>query len=158
VVAILKNTTEKGQLPLDKIKDKIEPSVKNYKKIEMTADKMSKAFKTTKDLNGLASQLNAKIDTVDIKFSGYGRTALANEGEIVGQLFTVKKGEVVGPFTGLYGAYFVDLVEVTEPAPKEDFTSERMQIMNVFSSRVSNSAYQAIEKAMKIEDNRVKFF
>ena len=158
VVAVLKNTTEKGQLPLDKIKDKIEPNVKNFKKIELLSERMGKAFESAKDLNALAQKFNSKVDTAEIKFTGYGRTAIANEGEIVGTLFTFKKDQVAGPLTGNYGAYFVKLIEVTEPAPKEDFTVEKMQMKNSFESRVSNSAYQAIEKVVKIQDNRAKFF
>ena len=115
-------------------------------------------YQSTKDLNALAKQLNAKVDTSEIKFSGYGRTAISNEGEIVGALFTTKKGQVTGPLTGNYGAYFVDIIEVTEPSPKEDFTVEKMQMHSAFDSRVSNSAYQAIEKAVTIKDNRAKFF
>jgi peptidyl-prolyl cis-trans isomerase D len=158
VVAILKNSTDKGQLPLDKIKEKIEPNVKNFKKIELLAEKMTKAFQSTKDLNALAQQLNAKVDTAEIKFTGYGRTAISNEGEIVGNLFTIKKDQVTGPLTGNYGAYFVKVIEVTEPSPKEDFTVEKTQMHSAFDSRVTNSAYQAIEKVVKIQDNRAKFF
>jgi peptidyl-prolyl cis-trans isomerase D len=158
VVAVLKKITDKGQLSLDMIKDKIEPNVKNFKKIELLAEKMTKAYQSTKDLNSLAKQLDAKIDTADIKFSGYGRTAISNEGEIVGNLFNLKKGQVTGPLTGNYGAYFVEVLEVTEPAPMEDFTSVKMQMQSAFESRVANSAYQAIEKVVKIQDNRAKFF
>jgi len=157
-VAVLKNATDKGQLPLDKIKDKIEPNVKNFKKIELLSEKMAKAYQSTKDLNALALQLNAKVDTSEVKFAGYGRTSISNEGEIVGTLFTSKKGQVTGPLTGNYGAYFVQLINVTEPAPKEDFSVEKMQMHSAFDSRVSNSAYQAIEKVVKIQDNRAKFF
>jgi peptidyl-prolyl cis-trans isomerase D len=158
VVAVLKNTTDKGQLPLDKIKDKIEPNVKNFKKIELISEKMTKAFQSTKDLNALAQQLNSKVDTAEIKFTGYGRSAISNEGEIVGSLFTMKKDQVAGPLTGNYGAYFVKILNVTEPAKKEDFTVEKTQMHSAFDSRVSNSAYQAIEKVVKIQDNRAKFF
>jgi len=158
VVAILKNTVEKGQLSLDQIKEKIEPNVKNFKKIELVTEKMTKAFQSTKDLNSLAKEFNSKVDTADIKFTGYGRTTISNEGEIVGSLFTFKKDQVAGPLTGNYGAYFIKVMEVTEPAPKDNFTSEKMQLQSAFDSRVSNSAYQAIEKVVKIVDSRAKFF
>jgi len=158
VVAVLKNATDKGQLPLDKIKEKIEPNVKNFKKIELLTEKMTKAIQSTKDLNSLAQKFNAKVDTAEIKFTGYGRTAISNEGEIVGALFTQKKAMVLGPIAGNYGAYFIKILEVTEPSPKEDFTVEKMQLQNAFESRVTNSSYQAIEKAAKVQDNRAKFF
>ena len=76
VVAVLKNATDKGQLPLDKIKDKIEPNVKNFKKIEQLSEKMAKAFQSTKDLNALAKQLNAKVDTSEIKLNAVKRLVM----------------------------------------------------------------------------------
>jgi peptidyl-prolyl cis-trans isomerase D len=158
IVAVLKNATDKGQLPLDKIKEKIEPNVKNFKKIELLTEKMTKAIQLTKDLNSLAQQFNSKVDTAEIKFTGYGRTAISNEGEIVGALFTEKKDMVLGPLAGNYGAYFVKILNIIEPSPKEDFTVEKMQLQNAFESRVTNSSYQAIEKAAKVQDNRAKFF
>ena len=158
IVAILKNKTDKGQLALAQIKDKIEPNVKNFKKIELLGEKMTKALQSTKDLSALAKQLDAKVDTTDIKFTGYGRTAIANEGEIVGSMFTLKKDQVTGPLIGNYGAYFVKVIDITEPAPKEDFTMEKMQMQNAFESRVTSAAYQAIEKTAVIKDNRAKFF
>jgi peptidyl-prolyl cis-trans isomerase D len=158
VVAILKNIVDKGQLPLEKIKDKIEPSVKNFKKLELLSEKMTKAFQSKKDLNSLAGVFTARVDTAEIKFSGYGRSSIANEGEIVGSLFTAKKGQLLGPLTGNYGDYFVNVLDITEPPAKEDFTTEKMKMLSAFESRVTNSSYQAIEKVVKIQDNRAKFF
>jgi peptidyl-prolyl cis-trans isomerase D len=119
---------------------------------------MTKPFQSNKDLNALAREFNTKIDTADIKFTGYGRSAISNEGEIVGLLFTLKKNQVTGPLTGNYGVYFVDVLEMTEPSAKEDFTSEKMKLQSAFDSRVANSTYEAIEKVVKIQDNRAKFF
>ena len=105
MVAMLKNTYEKGLQPLDKIKDKIEPNVKNYKKVELMAEKMKKALETKKDLYALAAEFSAKVDTTDITFLGYGRSTIANDPEVVGALFATKPGNIVGPFVGNFGAY-----------------------------------------------------
>jgi peptidyl-prolyl cis-trans isomerase D len=158
VVAVLKDIVDKGLLPLASIKDKIEPNVKNFKKVELIAEKMTKAVQSKKDLNSLAVEFNSKVDTTDISFSGYGRNAISNDGEVVGTLFSLKKDVLTGPLTGNYGAYVVKVIEMTEPSPKEDFSAERKQMQSAFEARVSNAPYQAIEKAVKILDNRAKFF
>jgi hypothetical protein len=157
VVAILKNTTEKGPTPLDKLKERIEPNVRNFKKIEMTAEKTGKTFQSNKDLATFAKENNVRVDTTDIKFSGYGRTAIANEAEIVGKLFTLAKDQPLGPLTGNYGLYFVKIIDIIEPAKKEDFYMEKMQMQGAFSSR-AGGAYNAIEKTAEINDNRALFF
>lgn len=157
-IAILKAIAEKGQQPLENVKARIEPSVKAMKKIDMVAEKLGKVAGTTKDIAAIASQFNTKIDTAMITFSGYGRSNISRELEIVGKLFNAKKGEFQGPLTGNYGVYCVKIEDIIEPAAKEDYTMEMMQQMQNFSSRVSNSAYSTLEKKAKITDNRMLFY
>jgi peptidyl-prolyl cis-trans isomerase D len=158
VVAILKGSTDKGLLPLDKVKSRIEPNVKNYLKIELLAAKMKKALTPGKDLYALAAEFGAKVDTTNIAFSGYGRVAIANEGEVVGRLFTLKPGVVSGPLTGNYGAYFVIVDQVSEVPKKTDFNSEKSQLRSEFETRVTNTTFVTLQKDAKIVDNRAKFF
>jgi peptidyl-prolyl cis-trans isomerase D len=157
-VAVLTVITEKGQQPLEAVKAKIEPSVKSMKKIELMAEKMQKAVAGTKDLTALAAQFGAKIDTAMVTFSGFGRSNIGRELEIVGQLFNAKKGSFLGPLTGNYGAYVVVIEDIVEPPAKEDFMFEKMQQMQNFSSRVTNNSYTALEKNAKITDNRLMFY
>jgi peptidyl-prolyl cis-trans isomerase D len=157
-VAVLKAIQPKGQQELKDIKARIEPSVRNMKKVDMLAEKMQKDLATTKDITALAQKLATKLDTTMITFSGFGRTNLGRESEIVGKLFTSKKGEVLGPLTGNYGAYFAFISEVIEAPAKEDFMYEKMQAAQGFSQRVSGNMYTALEKTAKITDNRLKFY
>ena len=157
-IAILKTLTGKGQQPLADVKTRIEPSVKNMKKIDILAEKMKKEAASTKDLSALAAKLNAKLDTSMITFSGFGRTSIGREGEIIGKLFTDKKGELLGPLTGNYGVFFAIITDVVEAPAKEDFTSENMQRIQNFAQRVTGNMYTALEKTAKIADNRLKFY
>jgi hypothetical protein len=93
-----------------------------------------------------------------ITFTGFGRSNIARESEIVGKLFTAKKGELLGPLTGIYNAYFVFISEVVEAPAKEDFSYEKMQLMQNFNQRVTGNMYTALEKTAKITDNRIKFY
>lgn len=157
-IAILKNISEKGPQPLKDIKARIEPSVRNMKKIEIMTGKMQQAMAGTKDIAALAQALNAKVDTAMITFSGFSRSNIGREAEIVGKLFTSKKGELLGPLTGNYGAYCVLIADITEAPAKEDFYYEKMQLMQNFNQRVTGSMYTALEKTAKITDNRLKFY
>jgi len=157
-VAILKGITKKGVQSMEEVKKRIEPSVKNSKKADMIAEKMTKAYATTKDINALAAQFGSKVDTTVITFLGYSRSALGRENEIIGKLFTLPKGQLTGPLTGNFGAYFVIVDEVTEPATKEDFTMEKMQEKQQFEQRVSSFMYPALQKSAKIVDSRLRFY
>lgn len=156
-VAILKKIAAKGQQPLEAIKSNIEPSVKNYKKVELLAEQMKKDA-MGKDLYSLAAKYNAKVDTTQLTFNGFGRSALSRENIVLGQIFTMKNGAFHGPITGNFGAYCLIIDEVTEAPAKEDFTYENMQLKQAFDNRVSNALYPSLKKMAKIEDNRIKFF
>lgn len=157
-IAILKSVSEKGQQPLEAVKKRIEPSVKNMKKIDVVAENIKKEMNSTKDITALASRLNARLDTVMLTFTGFNKSTLGREGELVGQLFTKKKGELVGPLTGNYGGYVVYIADVIESPAKEDFTYERIQQIQNFNQRVSGGLYSALEKTAKISDNRALFY
>ncbi|MCX6307388.1 MAG: SurA N-terminal domain-containing protein, partial [Bacteroidia bacterium] len=157
-IAILKAITEKGQQSLNDVKARIEPSVKNMKKIDIVAEKMKTELAGTKDISALAVKLNAKLDTTVITFSGFGRSSIAREPELVGKLFTSKKGELLGPLTGNYAAYFAFISDVVESPKKDDFTFEKTQQLQNFNQRVGSNMYPALEKTAKITDNRLKFY
>ena len=157
-IAILKGTSQKGQQSLEAVKVRIEPSVKNAKKVEMLAEKMKQAMTGTKDIASLAARLNVKIDTSMITLSGYGRSAISREMDIVGQLFSMKKGELLGPLTGNYGAYVAFIADIMEAPAKDDFTNEKMQQLQNFNQRASGSIYPALQKTAKVTDNRLLFY
>ena len=158
VVVLLKKASQKGLQPLESLKPQLEGSVKNMKKIEIFAENMKKDFATIKDINALAAKYNVKVDTTILTFTGFSRSAIGREMDIIGKLFTAKKGEVLGPLTGNYGAYFAIIDEINEPSQKEDFTVEKTQQLQNFQSRATGSIYPALEKTAKIEDNRLKFY
>jgi peptidyl-prolyl cis-trans isomerase D len=157
-IAVLKSVSPKGEQKLDDVKARIEPSVKNMKKIDLMVEKMNKELATTKDITALALKLNAKLDTSMVTFSGFGRTNISREPEIVGALFTYKKGELHGPLEGNYAAYIVFINDVVDAPAKTDFTMEKMQQMQNFNQRVSGNMYTALEKTAKIKDNRINFY
>lgn len=158
VVAVLKDATEKGLMPLDKIKDRIEPSVKNEAKVKLLTEKMAKAFLSTKNIYDLATYVKSKVDTTALTFAGYSRTVLARENEIVGELFTMKKGSVNGPLEGKFGSYFVMIDDIVEPPAREDFSYEKRKMITGFESRSASRAYEALKKTAVIKDDRMRFY
>jgi len=157
-IAILKGITNKGQQSLEVVKTRIEPSVKNMKKVDMMVERMKQLSAGTKDIAALASKLNARIDTSMITLSGYGRTSISHEPSVVGKLFSLKKGELQGPLAGDYGAYFVLITDIIEAPDKADYSYERAQQLQNISQKTTTSLYPALQKMAKITDNRLKFY
>ena len=158
LIAILKRVVEKGQQPLESMKERLEPSVRNMKKASMMADKIKQSMTGTTDINALAAKMGTKVDTTVLTFLGFSRSPIGREMELIGPIFTYKAGQNQGPLTGNYGAYYLTVDEVIEAPAKEDFTLEKTQHSQMFSQRVTTSLYKAIEKTAKIVDNRIKFY
>jgi peptidyl-prolyl cis-trans isomerase D len=158
VIAILTGITDKGYIPLEKIKDRIVQSVRNEKKIAMLADKMSRSMQTFKNFTQIAMEFRAKIDTARLTFGGYNNSAIGREPEIIGQLFSCKTGVPLGPLQGKYGVYVVTIDNIINPPVKTDFGGEKMQAQSLFENRASGMIFETIKKAAKIRDNRKNYF
>jgi len=157
-IAILKRISQKGLQPLESLKDRLEPSVKNYKRVELLAENMKKEAGKLPDINALAAKFNTKVDTTVFAFAGVNRSQLGREGTLIGKVFTLKKGELVGPLTGNFAAFYLVVDEINEPAPKEDFTFEKNQLLQSFQGRVTSNLYTTLQKTAKIVDNRIRFY
>ncbi len=158
VIAILTGITNKGYVPLEKVKDRLAQNVRNEKKIAMLADQLSKTMQAVKNLNQIAAQFQAKIDTSRLTFGGYNNSAIGRESEIVGELFTYKTGELIGPLKGKFGAYVTMIDNITNPPVKTDYSADRMQAQSGFENRVMGIIYETIRKTARIKDNRRNYF
>ena len=158
MVALLKNATPKGNVPLDLVKSRIEPSVKGAKKVEIEATKLSKAISGSTDLYSIAKQLNAKVDTAVLTFNGMNRASISRDPEVIGMLFTSPSSKLLGPLQGRYGVYVAIIDGLNEVPNKEDYTTEYQQLRSSFEQRASSAIYPALQKTSKITDSRLRFF
>jgi len=157
-VILLKERYKKGTPPLDQLKARIEPNVKNIKKIEILAGQMEEAMKNQTDINTLAASFGAKVDTTTLTFSGMNRSQISRENEVVGHVFTSPAGQLAGPFQGNFGVYVVIVDNIIDAPAKENYMAEERSDKQAWANRVSNSLYDALRKQADIEDNRILFY
>jgi peptidyl-prolyl cis-trans isomerase D len=158
VVALLKDKTDKGLQPLDKIKPRIEPAVRNVKKIEILAKQMEEVMKKTTDFTAMAAQLNTRIDTTVVTFISMNQYPITRDADMVGKLFSLPANKIQGPIQGTMGAYIVIIDEIVEAPPKDDFSFERSQAVQAFTGRATNGLFEALKKSADIQDNRLMFY
>lgn len=157
-VALLKSRYPAGLTPLADIKDRIEPNVRNGKKIELTADKLTEAMTRISDINELASLMEVKVDTARVTFAGMNSATIARENEVLAELFTSPPGRLAGPFQGNFGVYVAVIDEILPPRSKENFTYEEQMDRQGWENRVSNSLFDALKKQADVVDNRELFY
>jgi peptidyl-prolyl cis-trans isomerase D len=159
VVAALKEIREKGIPTLDQVKTYIEPLVKREKKAETLIKKIN-ALKTSGiSIDALAQKVNATIDTLDfITFSSYSLPGFGPEPNVIGTLFTLKKGQLSAPIKGNSGVFVIYVDNFIEAPATNDFKTTRTQLLGTFKQRVTYDVYSALEKNAKISDNRKAFY
>ena len=159
VVANLKEVREKGIPTLDEIKTNLEPLVKREKKAEMIIKKINSLKTTGITIDLLAEKDKATIDTLDfITFSSYSIPGFGPEPEIIGSLFTLKKGDMSEPLKGKAGVFVIYVDNFTEAPAITDYTANKNQIIMNFKSRIGYDIYGSLEKSAKIVDNRILFY
>ena len=158
MVAILKNATPKGAIPLDLVKSRLEPSVRGFKKVGIEGEKLAKVMANSKDLYAIATQMKTKVDTAVITFNGMNRAAVARDPEVIGILFTSPTAKLLGPLQGRYGVYAVLIDGFNDAPKKDDLSAELQQAKSNFEQRAASSVYPALQKTAKITDSRLRFY
>jgi len=159
VVALLTDIRKKGIAPLDEIKKNIEPLVIRERKAQMLMDKINTAMNSTKEIYSLAGKLNTKVDSLNnLSFYSYNLPLYGPEPDVIGELFTLKKGTLCPPIKGANGVFVAIVDNINKPQSQGDFNMMRMQLSNEYTSKVTNTLFNALEESTKIEDNRLLFY
>ncbi len=157
VIAVLTQKWEKGIPPLDAMKDVIEAQVINAKKGEYIAGRMKANLN---DLNALAAEFNVTVEQLSQQsFDSRSIPNFGMENKLIGTMFGLEPGQVGGPVTGNTATFAVKMTEMTKAEDTGNYDNIKRDTRNLFSNSVrNNSAFRALEKLTKIEDNRLMFY
>jgi len=157
VVAVLKSKTEEGYPDLEDVKERIQRFVTNEVKGKVLAEKM-KAY--GKDIDKIAEGLNLeKTDIAALTFSARNIQGFGAENKVIGTVFGTNPPEVTDPIVGYGAAFVVDVKKITKAPEKDDYTQNKVVLLNSFAQRVNQDyPYRALEKAVEIKDNRALFY
>lgn len=157
VVAHLVDIKEKGIAPLEQVKSQVEAEARRIKKFEMISEKMVAAG--TSNTDALASKMNVQVMTAEnINYASPYIQNVGSEPELVGTIFSMKKGETSKPVKGATGVFVVSVLDIKEPAPIKDYSANKNQIMQTIQQRVQYEVFNALKESADIKDNRGKFY
>jgi peptidyl-prolyl cis-trans isomerase D len=157
VIAVLTQKWEKGIPALEDMKDQITAQVLNRKKGEYIAEQMKANLN---DLNAIAAKFDVTVEQLSQQsfdartVGGYGM-----ENKLIGAMFGLEVGEVAGPVVGNSATFVAKMTSMNKADEPENFDNIKRDQRNLFSNSVrNNSAFRALEKLTKIEDNRLDFY
>lgn len=158
IVASLKTIRNKGIATFEQVRSYIEPNVRNEKKIEQLAEKAEKAMASTKDINAIAAQLSAMVDSVSgVNFGGYYFGQYGPEMIAIGKTAAATKPGLLKPIKGTYAAYVVNVDNIVPREEKIDGAAVANQ-MEMESTQKLRSLLNVLKERAKIVDNRIVFY
>lgn len=157
VVAALKNSVDKGFVPLEVLKDPIKPLVLREKKAQTIIEKLNKQLVGNKDITKIASVYPSTIDTVDVSFASANVPNYGHEAALTGKIFSSPKSQLSGPVQGEQGIYMFIVKDVKAAPATKEYENQKRQMAMFFQSRV-NSISKILEKKANIKDSRSLFY
>jgi peptidyl-prolyl cis-trans isomerase D len=155
VVAALNKIVTKGIPSVNDIKDQITALVKNRKRGEVLASRI-----TTSDLSAIAAQFNTRVDSAKgVTFNATFVPNLGSEPRLLGSVFTTDVNQTTKPIVG-ESAVFVAKVsnKTTLQNSPVDKNVLRQQLAAGMKGQARGFVSKGLRKNVTITDNRAKFF
>ena len=158
-VAKLVEIREKGIAPLDQVKDQVTTEVIKNLKAKQLIEKMNGAMSGAATIDALASKLGQTAATAsNVNFGAPYIQNIGMEPAVVGNVFSLKEGQLSKPVKGETGVYALQVENFTEPPAMKDFTQNKNQMMQQLGGRASYEVFNALKEKANIIDNRGKFY
>jgi peptidyl-prolyl cis-trans isomerase D len=156
VLAGLKTVQPKGFQSVANVREQLTPMVRNRKKGEILKAKIG----TVTDLNALASQYNARVDTaVGVTFNANVVPNLGQEPKVMGVAFSTPVNSISAPIVGETGVCVLKVVnKQTLTNSPVDKNVLRQQAAATIKQMARGFLIKTLRKENDITDNRAKFF
>lgn len=155
ILAALVEERKAGLLPLEEIKERIEPLVLREKK----AEKIIKEIEDTPgNFKAKASALDAEIMHYDeLNYSAQNLKEFGQEAAVIGKIFTLEEGETSDPIQGNMAAYVVKMNQISYPRTITNYQGTKQSMIQQYQRNTAR-IYQSIKEEADIEDNTLIAF
>lgn len=159
VVLKVTGHTPKGIRPFDEVRGQIETTVRNNKRREQVAERVSQLLQDNSNLDALAQAAGKKVSSVNtLTMSAQTLPGAGREPMVIGAIFGLKEGTTSNPIKGT-SAVFVVHVNSRTDANTQSLTNEtrqqiRRQLMQQKSQSFTNVWLEQLKADAEIEDYR----
>jgi peptidyl-prolyl cis-trans isomerase D len=158
IVAALTDVKEKGIAPLDDVKTEIQIAVLKDKKLDILAKNINEKISDIQNLDDVAEATDSEIkEALKVRFSNPYVNGVGQEPNVVANAFSMEPGSLSKAIKGENGVFVIAITNKL-PIEEPDIASAEIRLKYGIESRVSFEGYEALQKAAKIEDNRIKFY
>ena len=157
VVAKLTDIREKGTSTLEQVKDQVTMDARKEKKAQMFIDQLSKAGSS--NIDAIAANVKQTVQAADnVSFASPFLGNAGFEGSVVGNIITLKAGQVSKPIKGNAGVYVVLVSNFNEPTLPKEFKESANQLKMQLQGRAQYEVENALKEKADITDHRGRFY
>lgn len=150
-IAALKSVLPAGLPKPADVKEEVLEVVRNRKKAEILKGKVA----GNKDLAGLATQYQCKIDTArQVTFASNYVPQLGQEPKVLGHVFALEQGATTDAIAGNGGVYVATVISKTPAVPPSDLTQMKIQMNQQARGMVRGRLVSGLRNKADIKDNR----
>lgn len=158
VVVMVKNISKQGYRSIEDAKDQVTAGAKRVKKAATLIEKANAALSANKNIDALATKLNTQVIPVQsVNFGSQYVPGLGPEPLVIGQIVTLKQGEISKPIEGSQGVFVVMAETVGKPAEIKDFTATKQTMAQQNANRFYE-VFNALKEKANVKDNRGRFY
>ena len=157
VIAKLTDIREKGTSTMEQVKDQLTAEARKDKKAQKFIDQLSKAGSS--NIDAIASSVKQTVMTADnISFASPFLGNAGFEGAVVGNLMTLKPGQISKPIKGNAGVYVIVVNNFNEPVLPKEFKESANQMKQQLQGRAQYEVENALKEKADITDHRGRFY
>ena len=158
VIAVVTGIREKGIAPFEQVRAEIELEVKKEKKAEKIISSMQDKLAAADDITALGAETGLTVQSANnISFATVSLPGAGIEPRVIAAAAVLPEGQLSQPITGNNGVYVVVVTNTTE-STSPDLAGIRTRMTTLRESQANYEAYNALQDAANIKDNRAKFF
>ncbi len=157
IVALIAEEKEEGLPDAKTARPQVEGIIRNQKKAKEIISKIG----NNRDLNAIATSFKTNVLRADsVEFLAPFIAGIGNEPKLAGAAFNpAVKGKVGDPVAGNTAVFVIKTESVgLTAATIMDYNQRRMQMESGVKQSVGNNSVQALRKAAKVKDRRIKFY
>jgi peptidyl-prolyl cis-trans isomerase D len=158
VVTLVKKVKEKGNLPLEYVKEEITSKVRDEKKAQQIMNEFNEKLKSCKTISDFSSKAGLPLEKAEkLQFTSYSIPNYGKEDEFIATTLTLEKGKLSKPTKGTAGVWVLQVDNVVTVEKPKDIKEQQKLFMAGFLSRAQYEPMEALKKLAEIEDHKSKF-
>jgi len=158
IIAVVTGVREKGAAPLEQVRAEIELEVEKNMKTKLIAEEFSSQLENVNNIYELGEEMDLIVQEAnEISFTSLSLPSAGLEPNIISAASVLEQDQLSEPVKGNNGVYII-VVNAIQENEESDPAVLRSRMTVMRESEANFEAYEALQEAANIEDNRSTFF